>query len=522
MPDLASTHLGNREWRLQNLYTILDGDGALVPFVPNAAQRAYYNRVHYWNLILKARKLGFSTFIEVRNLDNLLYNPNHTAGIVDKTMDDAKKKLAMMVTAYDHLDNGDLHPATWKIGRQIKKANPLVIRAKEELRWKNGSAAYCGVSLRGGTLQYLHLSELGYTAAHFPEKAEEIITGAINTLTPGNFCDSESTHEGGKIGAHYRLLKASMKRDPLRLTPKDFLFHFFAWWQDPRYVLDPVRPIRPEITAYFEKLTRELRITFTMEQMMFYDATEETQGHGMKKEYPSTPGEAFEAIAERAIYGTQMADLRAAGRISSFGLHADLPIYTFSDIGLSDFLSTWLVQPAGHHFLVLDWQEHQGMTAGGFADSLLLWERKWRKPITASYLPHDADRRSPNDGQSYRQAIAAAAPGRTIHVVPRTPDVWLGIGHVRELLPHCYFQKDFCDAPRLQSGEEHPSGVACLEGYQTAPAGSSGTLREMPLHDAFSHSADGFRTFAEAWKRGMVAPPSSAPPRAKSSRHHRR
>lgn len=503
MTSLASSPLASRAWRVSNLYTIIDDKAVLSAFRPNWAQKAFYNRLWFCNHVLKARKLGFSTFIEILNLDDLLFNRNFTAGIVDKTIDDAKKKLRMMSIAYHNLDNGDLHPDTWRIGKEIKRTVRLLTDAKEELAWSNGSTAYCGVSLRGGTINRLHISELGSVSMKAPAKAEEIVAGALNAFTPGNRCDIETTHEGGRTGTNYRLLNLCMRADPDRLTEKDFRFHFFPWWQDPRYRLPVTRPLRPEIAEYFARLERELGRTFDPEQRMFYDVTAGIQGHGMKKEFPSTPGEAFEAISEHAIYGKEMADLRAAGRIRDIGLYKELPLFTFSDLGLSDYLSTWLIQPCPPHgFLVLDWMEHEGMPATGLIDALLLWERKWGKPIAADFLPHDADRRSPNDGRTYAQVLREAR--RNVIVVPRTPDVWLGIGYVRDVLPHCWFHAANCDQPRTHAGEEKPSGVACLEGYQKQPPGTSGTLREMPKHDEFSHSADGFRTFAEAYRRSLI------------------
>lgn len=496
--------MASRAWRLCNLYTIVDAEAKLVKFVPFPWQRDFYNRLHYCNHVLKARKMGYSTFIEMLNLDDLLFIGGLTAGIVDKGMDDAVKKLKMVKTAYDNLDNREIHPDTWQIGAQIKKAIRIVRATTEELEFSNKSVFYCGVSLRGGTLNRLHISELGATAINAPKKAQEILNGAMNAFTAGNRCDIESTHEGGKVGIHYNLLVKAMKQDDATLTEVDFRFHFFPWWRDTRCVSPHNFPIRPEILEYFEKLSKEIGRTFTHGQMLWYDRKQHQQGHGMKKEFPSTAGEAFEAIGDNAIYGKYMADLRAGGRIIDFGMEADLPIYTFSDIGLSDYLSTWLIQPCDRWFLVLDWMEHQGLPGSRLNDQMILWERKWGKPIAAHYVPHDANKRSPNDGETYVQALIKGGMSN-IRVVPRTPDVWLGIGYVRDVLPHCWFHKSNCDQPRQHNGEEYPSGVACLEGYQRDVSATGNTLREMPKHDAFSHSADGFRTFAEAKRRNMIA-----------------
>jgi hypothetical protein len=316
------------------------------------------------------------------------------------------------------------------------------------------------------------------------------------------------------VGEHYRLLNQAMRNDDANLTSVQSRFHFFPWFQDARYVL-PMgsHRIRPEMVEYFARLEREHGIVCQPEQMLWYDHKHLEQGHGMKKEFPSTPGEAFEAIAEGAIYGTQMADLRAKGRIADFGHEANLPLFTFWDIGLSDYTSVWLIQPVGRWFLVLDWFEAEGRPGSSMPDQMLRWETKWRKPIAGHFLPHDAETRDRGSGKSYVSELKAA--GMTnIRVVPRTPDVWLGIGYVRDVLPHCWFHRTNCDTSRNMDGtihepddsqEDYPSGVACLEGYSKDIGAAAGMrLREMPKHDLFSHSADSFRTFAEANARGMI------------------
>ena len=117
----------------------------------------------------------------------------------------------MLRTAWEHLDNGDLHPLTWRLGKLIKKAVPLLSPSSRKLAFGNGSVARCSTSLRGTTPQRVHISELGKTAIWAPIKAREIINGAFNSLTPGNVRNIESTHEGGKMGEHFRLLNNAMR-----------------------------------------------------------------------------------------------------------------------------------------------------------------------------------------------------------------------------------------------------------------------------------------------------------------------
>ena len=67
-PNLAS-----QWWRLNNLYTIRNKQGRLVPFVCNKEQTDYYFARHTCNHIGKARQLGFSTFHKILALDAMLF-----------------------------------------------------------------------------------------------------------------------------------------------------------------------------------------------------------------------------------------------------------------------------------------------------------------------------------------------------------------------------------------------------------------------------------------------------------------
>lgn len=512
MIELRKTPLADQRWRLRHLYTIRNKQGRLEPFVPNAEQEEYLDRRHTLNHIGKARQLGMSTVEKILDLDVMLFPSGDAVippspdgircGHIDYTLEDAKKKLGMVVDAYEHLDNQELHPETWQIGAAIKAAVPMTSKAKEAIAFGNRSGIWVGTSLRGTTPQKLSISELGKIAFFFPIKAEEIRSGALNTIAPGNAITIESTHEGGEAGLHYELLQLAIANGD-HPTDIDFRFHFFPWWQRDEYALDGTFKLRPHIAAYFKRLEATLGRKFTMAQKRWYDRTEAKQRYAMKKEYPSTPGEMFEAINQSAIYGTEMADLVSAGRILDFGLEARPPLFTAWDIGMSDYTAIWAVQPLDRFFLVFDWFEASGLSAAAYADKIRQWESKWGRNFAGHFLPHDAAAIRPGEGKSFATYLTEAGL-HPVHVVPRVPDVWLGIGYVRDVLPHCYFHKANCDTPREVDGELLPSGVACLKGYHRDLTPANKTLREMPAHDQFSHTADAFRTFAEAHHRGMT------------------
>lgn len=494
--------LSNRAWRLNNLYWIEDENGVKRKFRLNWAQRAFFAAMWWLNVILKARQLGMSTFIMLAQLDRCLFNANQTCGLIDKTDEDAKKKLARMQFAYDHLDDPD-DPTTAQLGAGIKQAVAVVVENKKELEFSNGSKVWAGTSLRGGTVQFLWISELGYIAFHFPDKAAEIKAGALNTVHAGNVVVIESTHEGGKYGLNYAMIKIAQEA-PKEMTPMDWRFHFFPWHRDPKYTLPLVGPLHldKELTEYFEQLEVKEGIRLTLEQKHWYAKKVRTQGDAMGKEFPSTPEEALNAVVQGAIYGKIISKLRRQRRIVDFEAHQIAPIFTSWDVGQSDFTAVWLLQLVGLDICVLNFYENHSEQPAHYVAKVREWERQYGRPVTKNFVPHDADHRGPG-GKTWVD-YAKEAGLTNIKVVPRTPDVWVGINYLRALLPRCYIHLTNCGKEWMRDEMPMPSGIAALEGYHTKTEVTEGTIKEMPVHDACSHPCDGLRTFAEAHARGML------------------
>ena len=129
---------------------------------------------------------------------------------------------------------------------------------------------------------------------------------------------------------------------------------------------------------------------------------------------------------------------------------------------------------------------------------------------TVTRLPHDAAIRDKFSATTYADQLKTAGL-QNIVIVPRTPDKWNGINEIRRILPNSYFHKTYCDSPRAKDGEEFPSGVACLEGYQRRIARDGMTIQEEPWHNQFSHTADAARTLGEAHLLGMIPMDATVP-----------
>jgi len=301
-------------FRLNVLYKIKDKRGKVVRFRANWAQRKFYKNQHGRDLILKARQLGFTTFKMVCSLDSTIFNENFASGCIAHKLDDANDIYQNKVRfGYENVSS------VWKeIFEGIELEYPKPVNDKGgAYRFSNESTIKVSTSYRGGTLQDLHVSEFGKICKQFPEKAREIVTGALEAVPVDGSVTFESTAEGND-GYFYDYCQDAIraKEQGSTLTALDFKLHFFSWFDDPEYTLDPIDvTISDEWNVYFDGLEAKLDIQLSKGQRVWYIKKESKLKDDMKREYPSTPEEAFEQAIDGAYYARQMTNIRKKGRI---------------------------------------------------------------------------------------------------------------------------------------------------------------------------------------------------------------
>lgn len=493
--DELADALTYKWFRLNTLYHIKDKNGRKVLFKPNAEQRHFYLARHKRDIILKARQLGFTTFKMVSDLDDCLFKPNHSAGCIAHNLEDAKSIFRDKIKfAYQNITQGqrDLFA---ELGYQL----PTPINDKDNSYvFSNGSSIKVSVSYRGGTLQSLHVSEFGKICKKYPEKAKEIVTGAFEAVGIGNTITIESTAEG-KSGYFYEYCKTAEKADKLGtdLTDLDFKFHFFPWWWREEYRL--IGKIAPALNKYFDELSAKYDINLDDEQKAWYSAKWAVLGDDMKREYPSTPDEAFEQSVEGAYYKTQFNKIYTDGRICK-SFNNDQPVHTAWDIGVGDSTAIWFYQKVGREIHLVDFYENSGEGLQHYMK--VLKDRGYK--YGTHFAPHDIDNRSFEMGAQTRKQLAAKGfmiDGQhyslIFHVVPKK-GIDDGIEDARRLLDRCVFDEDKC-----------AEGIAHLENYRKEWNDKLGCWRDRPLHDSHSHAADAFRYLAvqEEGKAQQVAGP---------------
>ncbi len=484
--------LGNPEWRIDNLYCIQDKHGQEVKFVRNRAQRRWWVERHCLNIVLKARQLGFSVVIALEMLDECVFNANFRAGIIDYSLEDAKKKLEKIKFAYARLPEA------------IRNKCPLVRENTQTLEFANGSVIEVGTSHRGGTLQHLHVSEFGKISVARADKALEIKTGGFGTVHVGHRIDVESTAEG-QGGEFYEMVQRAdrLAKEGRALSELDFKFHFFSWDEHDEYRLAPRGIlITKEVDEYFERLKAEHGKNYDPDQIAWYAAKQAQIGPDMMyREYPSYPEEAFQASLEGAYFKRQMDRMRRDGRLGHVPYDDGRVVNTFWDIG-NDATVIWFHQTDGLRHRLIDYYENSDESITHYVREVMKRADSFGWALGRHYFPHDMENSDwGNPGARKTRAKMAEDAGlRNYKIIPRIDDKDDAIDAARMFLNNCWIDEANC-AP----------GIRCLDNYQQAWNERLGTWSREPLHNWACHAADSLMTGAMGYRPEKDRKPAKAP-----------
>lgn len=490
--------LADPMWRICSgfLYKIMvksnDGTGSVIPFRPNRAQRRLIKNLWHRNIILKARQLGFTTLIAIMWLDHALFNDDQRCGIIAQDREAAEAIFRDKVKlAYDRLPDA------------LRAAMPLDRDSATELLFAhNNSSVRVATSMRSGTIHRLHVSEFGKIGAKFPDKANEVVTGSLPAVPLDGIAIIESTAEG-QDGEFYSMTQRAMARAEQggELNQRDYRFHFFAWWQEPTYRLDPKTVVVTEKDReYFDNLESAIGQTLDAEQRAWYVATRDADFSGdpekMWQEYPSTPKEAFQQSTEGTYYATQLSAVRKSGRIGLFPHAAGVPVNTFWDIGNSDGTAIWFHQRIGAEHRFIRFIEGWGEPYSHFIQSMQAMGYIWG----THYLPHDGDhkRQMADIVASPIEILQKFSLGGKWVIVPRVGDVIDGIQLMRDAFSQCTFDEEGCK-----------EGLAHLGQYRKDWNARLGCWSDKPRHDVHSEAADAIRQFAQSHRNMKSALPAS-------------
>lgn len=473
-------------WRLTSgeLYKIKTADGqGIIPFKPRPEQvellqdlLAAVNGTGPQKIVkLKSRRLGFSTTIGVFIADCLGFRKGYTATLIDQTQkDDATKKLNGIVkVALDGLKE------KWPINYDKSNDSCVVV----DCVGTGKSEFFAGTKARGGSNDFLWISEWGAIQFDDPSRSSEIRSGALPSARHG-VTVVETTWKGGKGGDLWEICKPSIEG-----TANDWQVTFVPWWVDPRNV-SPDAVHDKESLAYFASIERRLQsdgIVLSDAQRRWYAMERRAQGLFMMRENPTFLDECWRAPIEGAIYAPDIDRARTEGRICSMPV-ADTLVHTSWDLGAPANTTVWYWQVVGREIRVIDCD--LGIDDGTVTKRVARMLSKGYA-YGKHFLPHDA-KQTERSGRTFAGELTASSLHNVI-VLPQTADIWIGINALKGLLSAVAFRTPHCDA-----------GIEALEAYHTKVTSSSGLISNEPVHDYSSHTADALRYMAEAFMGGHV------------------
>lgn len=190
-------------------------------------------------------------------------------------------------------------------------------------------------------------------------------------------------------------------------------------------------------------------------------------------------------VAAGAIYRHEMETLFLENRARDVPYDPILPVHTVWDLGWNDSMTITLVQRGPQDVRIIDFIEDSHRTLDWYVAQLEKRPYRWG----TDYLPHDGKTKNFQTGKSTEQMLREL--GRKNVVVQKSATgVEEGIKGARMLFPRCYI--DRTKAARL---------LECLKRYKRRIHSVTNEPME-PLHDEFSHGADGFR-YVALWVPSM-------------------
>jgi len=424
-------------------------------------------------------------------LDEALFNDNVEAAIIAHRLDSAKDIFRSKVKfPYDNLPE------------IMKELRPLTTESKSELAFPNGSVIYVDTSIRGGTVQYLHVSELGKIAAVYPKKAKEIISGSIPAVHTGQIAWIESTAEG-REGEFYEICKQAIKvqEDKRHLTQLDWKMFFIPWFDDPDNMLYEEYPLTRADNQYFDKVEQKTGAVLSIERRRWYAAKKATLRDQMKKEYPSTPEEAFEGAVEGSILAEEIFLAREQGRLRDVPYYAGSKVDTWWDLGWDDSTSIWFSQDVGNEIHLIAYYEnsHKGLAHYAKFLDLIAKEHCWEYGDHTA--PHDIEVHELGSGKTrWEQARNLKDPvtGEELSIIfavaTRIEAETDGIQAMRAIFPLCWFD---AQNTTVKYGDKDV-GFPSLEGFRYEWDENLSRFKDTYLHNWASHGAKAFQTLAIA------------------------
>ena len=379
--DVDFSRIEDKEYRLDTFYQIIDKDKNSVRFIMNDVQRSVHRNRHKRNLVIKARQLGMSTFWILDLMDDAIWHDNTSCGIVSYSKEHSSHIFKKIIGyALKNLPS-------WLNVRVISQS-------ATEVSFSNNSVIRVDTTLRGSAYQNVLVSEFGKTCARNPIKAEEVVTGTLETIPESGKVTIESTGEGSG-GFFYDMVVSTAERGNNSLTNLDYKLFFFPWYQQREYRIPQSQDYDVNTKDYFARIEKENNITLEKEQKNWYIVKRQILNEKMQQEYPSTITECFLSNSEAFYFAEAIKKAKEENRFVYNSIYDPVePVYVAMDIGVDDLTVMIFFQVIHGEIRIFDYYEDNNKGVDFYAQFLLK-----DKPLHyhTIFLPHDAVERSKLD-----------------------------------------------------------------------------------------------------------------------------
>ncbi|MBT2680157.1 DNA packaging protein [Bacillus sp. ISL-35] len=290
----------------KNFIKIIDNNGESVPFILNPEQEQFTDEMVKFNIILKGRQIGFTTWSLAYMLYSACTKPDTSYLMMthhNKVTQSLLRRINKMYNSLPHDKYPNLFP---------KK----IISNRDEIYFENGSRVQMATaggedSISGNTFELIHLSEM----AKYPNEAqEEIIATSIPALAknPNSKIIIESTAMGFNTYQEM-FMKAFRGKESVW---KAFFFSWLAEAYSKQF-----KHSFNEAEEWFRLYNKGARMSYnhlerdekelhekynaTFRQLMFRRYYIETNSlEKFQREFPTTPDEAFQT-SNVAVFDTK-------------------------------------------------------------------------------------------------------------------------------------------------------------------------------------------------------------------------
>ena len=320
-PDLIKDKL----WRLNNLYWIVTKDGKKEVFSMNRAQKDFFDKYlnlpnpYHRHVILKSRQLGFTTFIDIFILDEILFSTNKDAIIIAHKVQDATEIFDKKIDFALRNMAEDVKGAFFKLNRNSARKVQVTIDYGPDIG--STSSIAVAVSGRSGTYHLVHVSEFAKMCVLYPKRADEVEAGTFPTVPFDGYIFVESTAEG-MAGRFYEMFQENwLTRDKINplISQVQFMPHFYNWQYDDMEMKKIYEPIptgkMEECEIPWSEYQKEYGLTdieityYYMKWLQFGGKNSPDAVKKLKQEYPTTPEEAFLSTGQTYFPTAKVASL---------------------------------------------------------------------------------------------------------------------------------------------------------------------------------------------------------------------